>query len=164
MPFSLPDLCDAHGERLTVLEPVFQDFGARENFSGPIVTVKCFEDNSLVKQTLGEPGKGRVLVVDGGGSLHCALLGDMLAGMAAEGGWAGIVINGCVRDVEITRSIDIGIRALRAHPVRSEKRGEGQRDVPLWFAGALLHPGNMLYADANGIAIAEQDLGVDFVA
>lgn len=164
MPVSLPDLCDTHAEKLTVLEPVFHDFGARECFSGPVATVKCFEDNSVVKQTLGEPGEGRVLVVDGGGSLRCALLGDMLAALAAQNGWAGIVINGCVRDVEITRGIEIGIRALRAYPVRSEKRGEGQRDVPLWFAGAVVHPGNMLYADANGIAVAEEDLGVDFVS
>lgn len=164
MPLSLPDLCDAHDEKLSVLEPLFQDFGGRESFSGPVVTVKCFEDNSVVKATLAEPGEGRVLVVDGGGSLRCALLGDILAGMACDGGWSGIVINGCVRDVEITRGIDVGIRALRAHPVRSEKRGEGQRDVPLWFAGCNVNPGNMLYADANGMAIAGHDLDVDFVS
>lgn len=163
MPLSLPDLCDDHSAELVVLEPVFQNFGGRACFSGPIVTVKCFEDNSVVKATLAEPGDGRVLVIDGGGSLGCALLGDMLADMALKAGWKGIVINGCVRDVEITRNIDIGIRALQAHPVKSEKRGEGQRDVALWFAGANLHPGNMLYADDNGIAVAERDLGVDFV-
>lgn len=164
MPLSLPDLCDNHSDELSILEPIFQDFGGRNCFSGPIVTVKCFEDNSVVKETLGEPGNGRVLVVDGGGSLGCALLGDMLADMALRNGWSGIVVNGCVRDVEITRNIDIGIRALQAHPVKSEKRGEGHRDVALWFAGANLNPNNMLYADANGIAIAEEDLGVDFIA
>jgi regulator of ribonuclease activity A len=158
MPRSVPDLCDEFEDELDVLEPVFLDFGGREAFSGEIVTVKCFEDNSLVKETLAEPGAGRVLVVDGGGSLNCALLGDMLAAMAADNGWSGVVVNGCVRDVEITRDIDIGIRALAACPVRSEKRGEGHRDAAVWFAGAHIHAGHFLYADLNGIVIAQRAL------
>ncbi len=164
MPISLPDLCDDHADDLDVLEPVFRDFGGRARFSGPVATVKCFEDNTVVKASLAEPGQGRVLVVDGGGSMRCALLGDLLAAMGADNGWAGVVINGCVRDVEITRDIGIGIRALAAFPVRSDKRGEGQRDVPVWFAGTHVQPGYHLYADANGIAVASGDLGVDFGA
>jgi regulator of ribonuclease activity A len=162
MSLSLPDLCDQHSDQLEVLDPVFEDFGGRRKFHGPIVTVKCYEDNSVVKQTLAEPGEGRVLVVDGGGSNNCALLGDMLAAMAAENGWQGVLVNGCVRDVEILGGIDLGVRALHAHPVKSEKRGRGQRDVPVHFADAEFRPGQHLYADPNGIAVAPRDLGVDF--
>ena len=160
MNVSVPDLCDAYGDELDVLEPLFLDFGGRESFFGKIVTVKCFEDNSVVKQTLAEAGEGRVLVVDGGGSLRCALLGDMLAARGRDNGWSGVVVNGAVRDVEITRTIDIGVRALAAHPVRSDKRGEGQRDVSVWFAGNYIHAGHYLYADANGIVIAHRELDV----
>lgn len=159
---SVPDLCDDFSDQLVVLEPLFQDFGGRERFHGPVSTVKCFEDNSRVKEALGEAGEGRVLVVDGGGSLRHALLGDMLAAMGAENGWSGVLVYGCVRDVEITRDIDLGIRALAAHPMRSVRRNEGQRDVPLRFAGVTIHPGAVLYGDANGLVIAEQDLGVRF--
>lgn len=158
MTRSLPDLCDEFVDELDILEPVFQNFGGRDSFFGEIATVKCFEDNSMVKEALAEPGGGRVLVVDGGGSLNCALLGDQLATMAADNGWAGVVVNGCVRDVEVTRGIDIGLRALAACPVRSEKRGEGQRNAAVWFAGAQIHAGHWLYADLNGIAIAERAL------
>ncbi len=159
---SVPDLCDDFEDQLSVLEPLFQDFGGRDRFSGLVSTVKCHEDNSRVKEALAEPGEGRVLVVDGGGSLRHALLGDMLAGMGAENGWSGVIVYGCVRDVEITREISLGVRALAAHPVKSVKRGEGQRDVPVRFAGVTIRPGAVLYADANGMAIAERDLGVEF--
>lgn len=162
MSHSVPDLCDDFSDELDVLEPIFTDFGGRERFAGEVVTVKCFEDNTLVKAALGEPGEGRVLVVDGGGSLRCALLGDMLAAMGRDNGWSGVVVNGAVRDVEITRTIDLGVRALAAHPIRSEKRGEGQRDVSVWFAGNYIHSGHFLYADANGIVIAPRDLGINF--
>lgn len=164
MPLSVPDLCDEFPDDLDVLEPVFRDFGGHRRFCGEVVTVKCFEDNSVVKATLGEPGAGRVIVVDGGGSTRCALLGDLLAALGRDNGWAGLVINGCVRDVEITRDIGIGIKALAAFPVKSEKRGEGQRDAAVWFAGAYIHPGNFLYADENGVVVAPRDLGVDFPA
>ncbi|MBT8059531.1 MAG: ribonuclease E activity regulator RraA, partial [Gammaproteobacteria bacterium] len=107
-------------------------------------------------------GRGRVLVVDGGGSLRHALLGDLLAANAVENGWQGLLINGCVRDVEILETLDLGVKALNAHPVKTEKRGEGQRDVPVSFAGARIRPGDHLYADANGIVIAPRDLGVAF--
>lgn len=158
MSHSVPDLCDDFSDELKVLDPVFSNFGGRESFAGEVVTVKCFEDNSLVKAALGESGNGSVLVVDGGGSLRCALLGDMLAAMGRDNGWAGVVVYGAVRDVEITRSIDLGIRALAAHPVRSQKRGEGQRDVAVRFAGHEICTGQYLYADANGIIIAQRDL------
>ncbi|MEE4173764.1 MAG: ribonuclease E activity regulator RraA [Xanthomonadales bacterium] len=159
---SVPDLCDDFEDRLRVLEPLFRDFGGRERFSGPISTVKCHEDNSRVKEALAEAGEGRVLVVDGGGSLRHALLGDMLAAMGAENGWSGVVVYGCVRDVEITRTIELGLRAIAPHPVKSVKRGEGQRDVPVRFAGVTIQPGAVLYADANGLVIADEDLGVSF--
>ena len=162
MPVSVPDLCDDYIDQLTLLDPVFRDFGGRRRFSGPVSTVKCFEDNSRVKEALGEPGQGRVLVVDGGGSHRCALLGDMLAGMGADNGWAGIVVYGCVRDVEITAGIDLGIRALAPYPVKSNKRNEGQRDIPVQYPGGVVEPGQHLYADENGIVIAPTALPVEF--
>jgi len=162
MSMSVPDICDACADELQVLEPLFTAFGGQPKFRGTVVTVKCFEDNSLVKETLGTDGQGRVLVVDGGGSLHCALLGDMLAARGAERGWQGVLVNGCVRDVEILATLRIGVLALAAHPMRSVKRGKGQRDVPLHFAGADIRPGQQLYADQNGIVVAERDLDIEF--
>jgi regulator of ribonuclease activity A len=162
MSLSLPDICDQFIDEILVFDPVFRDFGARRKFSGEIVTVRCFEDNSLVGETVRTPGHGRVIVVDGGGSLRRALLGDLLAAAAVENGWQGLVINGAVRDVEILETIDLGIKALAACPVKTDKRGEGQLDVPLRFAGAQLEPGQYLYADANGIAVARNKLNADF--
>jgi regulator of ribonuclease activity A len=162
MALSVPDICDDHIDRLQVLDPVFRDLGGREKFCGEVVTVRCFEDNSVVKTTLSGDGSGKVLVVDGSGSMRCALLGDMLAAMARDNGWQGVVVNGCVRDVEILSTIDLGVRALNAHPVRSKKRGEGELNLPVRFAGVSFRPGQYLYADANGIVIAEKDLGVSF--
>jgi regulator of ribonuclease activity A len=162
MNLSLPDICDQFIDEILVFDPVFRDFGARRKFSGEIVTIRCFEDNSLVGEAVRTPGHGRVIVVDGGGSLRRALLGDLLAAVAVENGWQGLVINGAVRDVEILETIDLGIKALAACPVKTDKRGEGQRDVPLRFAGAQLEPGQFLYADANGIAVARNRLNADF--
>lgn len=162
MAVSVPDLCDDFSDELAVLAPGFRDFGARSRFCGEIVTVKCFEDNSLVRDLVGSEGRGRVIVVDGGGSMRRALLGDLLAAKAVENGWSGLVINGCVRDVEILRTLDLGVKALDANPVKTDKRGEGQVDVPVEFAGARIVPGRYLYADENGIAIALRDLAVDF--
>ena len=155
---SVPDICDEYIDRIEVAEPLFSDYGMRTQFSGTIVTVKCFEDNSLVKEQVGRDGRGQVLVVDGGGSMRCALLGDLLAGRAFENGWQGIVIYGCVRDVEILDTIDIGIKALAVFPVRSQKRGEGQLNVAVQFAGVHCAPGNSLYADRNGFVVAEEEL------
>ena len=152
-----PDLCDAYPE-VTVLEPMFANFGGVDSFYGPMRTVKCFEDNSMVKQAVAEPGGGAVLVVDAGGSSRCAMLGDMLADQAAKNGWAGVVMFGCVRDVDILATLPLGIQAMGSHPRKSEKRGEGQRDIAVTFAGATLLPGQWLYADNNGIIIAEKAL------
>ena len=156
-PVVTPDLCDANPD-VIVLEPMFANYGGVDSFYGPIRTVKCFEDNSMVKQAVAEPGDGAVLVVDAGGSHRCAMLGDMLAEQAAKNGWAGVVMYGCVRDVDILVTLPLGIQALGSHPRKSEKRGEGQRDIPITFAGATLHTGQWLYADNNGIIIAEKPL------
>ena len=158
MAFSTPDICDDFLAGLQVLEPLFSEYGDSEQFSGEVVTIKCFEDNALLKQTLGTDGTGKVMVVDGGGSLRRALLGDMLAAMAADNGWQGVLINGCVRDVEILKTIRLGVRALNCHPVRSDKRNEGQLNVPVTFAGTDIKPGQYLYADENGIVVANSRL------
>lgn len=158
MSFTTPDICDDFSDDIQVLEPLFTEYGGSGKFSGEIITIKCFEDNALVKQTLGTDGRGKVMVVDGGGSLRCALLGDMLAAMAAQNGWQGVIINGCVRDVEILKSIDLGVRALNCYPLRSEKRNEGQLNIPVHFAGVSFKPGQHLYADENGIIVANKRL------
>ncbi|MCJ8285896.1 ribonuclease E activity regulator RraA [Halomonas sp.] len=155
-----PDICDAYPE-VAVCDPIFVNYGGQEAFFGPVKTVKCFEDNSLVKQAVAEPGDGAVLVVDAGGSTRCAMLGDMLAEQAAGNGWAGVIMYGCVRDVDILAETDLGIQALGAHPRKSEKRGEGQRDVPIAFAGVDFAPGQWVYADNNGILVAESRLELD---
>jgi regulator of ribonuclease activity A len=159
--FSTCDLCDAHKGGLAaqgagairVLPPVFRSFGARQRFAGPVSTVKCFEDNSLVKAAVESPGAGRVLVVDGGGSLRRALVGGNLAAAAARNGWAGLVVDGCVRDVAELAQCDIGIRALAALPLPTDKRGEGQRDLAVQIQGVWIQPGDRLYADADGIVV-----------
>jgi regulator of ribonuclease activity A len=162
MTHSLPDICDQFIDEISVFEPVFRDFGGKRRFCGEIVTIKCFEDNSLLAETVRQPGQGQVIVVDGGGSLRRALLGDLLAAAAVENGWEGLVVNGCVRDVEILATLDLGVKALAPCPVRTDKRGEGQRDVPLRFAGVQMEPGHYLYADANGVIVAKQKLDIDF--
>lgn len=162
MTYSVPDICDDFIDDLSVLEPLFSDYGGKHKFSGEVVTIKCFEDNSLVRDAVRTPGQGRVLVVDGGGSLRHALLGDLLAAAAAENGWQGLLINGCVRDVEILETIDLGVKALNRHPVKTDKRGEGQFDVAVSFAGATIRPGNYLYSDTNGVVVATRDLQLDF--
>ena len=160
--YSVPDICDEFMEEISVLEPLFSDFGGKHRFSGEIATIKCFEDNSLVRDAVRSQGRGRVLVVDGGGSLRRALLGDMLAASAAENGWQGLLINGCVRDVEILKTIDLGVKALNSHPAKTDKRGEGQPGVDITFAGATIRSGNYLYADVNGIVVAGRNLGIEF--
>jgi regulator of ribonuclease activity A len=152
------DLYDDHGDALQVVAPLFRDFGGRHRFHGPVTTLKVFEDNSLVREALGEPGGGRVLVVDGGGSLRCALLGDNLARMAAANGWAGVVVHGCVRDTVEIGKLPLGVRALAAHPAKSVKRGEGQRDLEVDFAGTRFVPGAWLYADEDGMVVAAGEL------
>lgn len=156
------DLCDAHKNEITggfrVLPPVFRDFGAVPRFCGKVVTVKCHEDNSLVKAAVDSPGEGRVLVVDGGGSLRRALLGGNLGAAAARNGWAGVVIDGCVRDVAELAACITGIRALASMPLPTEKRNEGQRDVAVQIQGVSVRPGDWLYADEDGIVVADRPL------
>ncbi len=155
--FSTCDLCDTHKAAsdgaFRVLPPVFRDFGKRSRFAGLVSTVKCFEDNSAVKAALESPGHGRVLVVDGGASLRRALVGGNIGASAARNGWAGVVVNGCVRDVAELAECDVGIRALAVIPLPTERRNEGQRDVPVLIDGVWVRPGDWLVADADGIVI-----------
>ena len=156
------DLCDrfkgdTSGD-FRVLPPVFREFGGRAAFSGTAVTVKCFEDNTLVKAAVDSPGNGRVLVVDGGASLRRALVGGNLAASAARNGWAGIVVNGCVRDVAELNAAQVGIRALGLVPLPTQKRGTGQSGVAVQVQGVWVRPGDWLYADADGIVVSAQAL------
>ena len=161
-PLATCDLCDAHkGDdpaRFRVLPMVFRSFGARAAFHGPVVTVKCFEDNSQVKAAVESPGEGRVLVVDGGRSLRRALLGGNLGAAAARNGWAGIVVNGCVRDVAELNAAQVGIRALGLVPLPTQKRGTGQSGVAVQVQGVWVRPGDWLYADADGIVVSSHSL------
>jgi regulator of ribonuclease activity A len=137
---------------------MLSNFGGREQFCGQIVTVKCFEDNSVVKQLVGTPGDNRVIVVDAGGSLRRACLGDMLAEQAASNGWSGLVIYGCIRDVDQIMATDIGVQALGVHPMKTEKKGAGELDIPVTFGGVTFNPGEYLYADNNGIIVSAEPL------
>lgn len=157
MDWTTPDLCDTHLD-VQVAEPLYRGFGGRVAFHGAIVTVRCHEDNSRVRELAGTPGQGRVMVVDGGGSLRRALLGDQIAANAARNGWAGFLIHGAVRDVEVLAQLDLGVQALAAHPMKTEKRGLGEVDVPVTFAGVDFHPGHWLYADANGVIVSVRKL------
>lgn len=148
------DLCDAHPD-LQVCAPLFHDFGGAAAFHGPIATLKVFEDNALVRATLERPGEGRVLVVDGGGSLRCALVGGQLGQLALRHGWAGLLVNGCVRDRAELAALALGVKALAAHPRRSEKGlHSGQADRVVEFAGVRFAPGDWLYADRDGVVVA----------
>ena len=161
MDLSTCDLCDRYPDLVRVADPLFRDFGGRHAFGGRIVTIKCHEDNSLVRDLVAEPGQGCVLVVDGGGSLRRSLLGDQLAARAVDSGWEGIVVFGAVRDVEAIAHMNIGVKALAAIPLKTDKRGIGDRDVAVRFAGLDFVPGEYLYADANGIIVAAQALAAD---
>jgi len=158
IPKGTADLCDEHGDAVQVCEPVFHAFGGRRAFSGPVSTVRCFEDNSRVKEAVGAPGEGRVLVVDGGGSRRRALLGDMLGESAVRNGWVGVIIHGCIRDSAALGQMNLGIRALGTMPLRSEKRDEGERDVPVRFAGVTFRPGDFVYVDEDGIVLSHGPL------
>ncbi|MFK7607099.1 MULTISPECIES: ribonuclease E activity regulator RraA [unclassified Pseudomonas] len=156
--YCTPDLCDAYPELVQVLEPMFSNLGGRDSFGGEIVTVKCFEDNSLVKEQAELNGAGKVLVVDGGGSLRRALLGDMIAEKAAKNGWEGMVIYGCIRDVDVIAQTDLGVQALASHPMKTDKRGIGDLNVVVTFAGVSFRPGEFIYADNNGIIVSPSAL------
>ena len=153
------DLYDAYGDALQVAAPVFRHFGRRRAFAGPIATVKVFEDNTLVRANLEAAGRGCVLVVDGGGSMRCALVGDRLAQLAIDNQWAGIIVNGCIRDSKEIDGMDVGIKALATNPAKSDKRGVGRENVTVKFAGVTFTPGHYVYADADGIVVSEKDLG-----
>ncbi len=156
--FATCDLCDAHKSddsgAFRVLPPVFREFGAKPRFAGQVVTVKCFEDNTPVKRALEGPGEGRVLVVDGGGSLRRALVGGNIGAAAARNGWAGVVIDGCVRDVAELRVCEVGIRALAPMPLPTERKADGQTGVVVQVQGVWVRPGDWLYADEDGIVVS----------
>ena len=158
MRFATADLCDAFAPVVHLAAPIFRDYGGLNRFSGAIETVRVSEDNALVEQALEAAGLGRVLVVDGGGSLRCALVGGRLAGLAHTNGWAGVIINGCVRDSAEIREIPVGVRAINSSPMRSGKTGAGQRGGTVTFAGVTFSPGHFLYADEDGIVVAEHNL------
>lgn len=164
MRIPLPDLCDAFPDEVRVAEPVFRSYGGYDAFHGEITTIKCFEDNSLVAEKLAGSGSGsgsgngRVLVVDAGGSLRCGMLGDNLAQAAVDHGWSGVVVYGCIRDVDQIKQLPLGVQALAAHPMKSVKRGTGQCDQALSFAGITVMPGEYLYADHNGLLVAAAPL------
>ncbi len=146
------DICDANADA-AALELSLRSFGAVFVFDGPAATLALFEDNSLVGEVLREPGHGRVLVVEGGGSMRRALVGDNLAQRAVDHGWAGIVVCGCIRDAQQIADIDIGIKALGTHPRKTEKRGEGRRDLPVRIGGVTIRPGDHIYADLDGVVV-----------
>ncbi|NTV62993.1 MAG: ribonuclease E activity regulator RraA [Oscillochloris sp.] len=157
MEWTTTDLCDAHDD-VQVADPQLRHFGGNQRFTGQVTTLKLYEDNTLVRSVLEEPGAGRVLVVDGGGSLRCALVGGQIGALAARNGWAGVVVFGCVRDSAELAGQPVGMMALATHPRRSIKRGEGQRDLPVCFLGVRFHPGQQLYADDDGLIVAEAPL------
>lgn len=158
MSFKTADLCDRHEGHVRVVAPLFRAYGGALSFHGRIATVKVFEDNVLVRSALAAEGGGRVLVVDGGGSLRCALVGDQLAALGQANGWAGIVVWGCIRDSQAIAAMPIGVRALGTHPLRSVKQGAGYSDIPVSFGGVTFVPGHHLYADEDGIVVAESAL------
>ena len=155
---STADLCDKFEAQVRVVEEQFMDAGGMLAFSGEIETVQTFEDNSRVRECVMRDGTGKVLVVDGGGSMRRALLGDMLAEAAVKNGWQGIIINGCIRDSEAIGELPLGVKALGTHPLKTEKRGLGDHNVEVRFGGVTFVPGQFLYADGDGIIVAEQRL------
>jgi regulator of ribonuclease activity A len=158
MDFATADLIDDFGDELRSCETQFRQYGGRAVFAGPVATVRCLRDNGLVKKLLGTAGDGRVLVVDGGGSLASALMGDLIGAAAWRNGWTGVVINGAVRDAATLRALDLGIKALGSNPRKSAKDAAGEVDVPVTFGGVEFRPGDWLYSDEDGIVVAERDL------
>jgi regulator of ribonuclease activity A len=152
------DLCDRHWAELQIAEPIFRDYGGQISFAGPIATVQAYEDNVLIRAILETPGNGRVLVMDGGASLRRALIGGIIAELAHKNGWAGLVINGCIRDIGELSRVPIGIKALNVIPLRPLKQGTGQRDIVLNFAGVKFRPGDWLCADEDGIIVSAKEL------
>ena len=158
LTFSTADLYDQYESEVQVALPGFNDYGGRKRFSGPVSTTRVFEDNSLVRSALEEKGEGRVLVVDGGESMRCALVGDRLAQLALDNGWSGIIVSGCIRDAAVIAGIDIGIKALGTNPRKSVKKNSGERDVQVSFFGVTINPGDYVYADEDGILVSTGSL------
>jgi len=155
-----PDLCDEYPELIQVVEPMFNNYGGRESFGGEIVTLKAFEDNSKVRELVATDGKGKVMVVDGGGSLRRAMLGDMLAEKAAKNGWEGIIIYGCIRDVDVIMETELGVQALATNPLKTDKKGLGELNVEVKFGGVVFVPGQYVYADNNGVIVSPEPLSM----
>ncbi len=158
MSLKTTDLSDLHPKKVQAAESLFRDFGGRKMFHGEIVTLKIFEDNSFVRKVLEQNGEGKVLVVDGGGSLRCALLGDQLGELAVKNKWNGVLVFGCVRDSKALSQLDLGIKALNTHPLKTEKRNEGQENITVRFAGVAFVPGNFVYADEDGVLVTPDRL------
>jgi regulator of ribonuclease activity A len=156
--FLTADLFDAHGDRLRVCQVQFREFGGTRRFHGPVRTIRTFEDNALIKRTLSEPGQGAVLVIDGGASLRCALIGDVIAGLADRNGWAGLVVYGAVRDTAALGKLGLGIKALGSNPRKSGKSGAGELDGAINFGGIDLRAGDWLYSDEDGIVVSDNAL------
>jgi len=161
MTFKTADLYDEYGDDLKVASSIFRDYGGKKIFHGSISTVKAFEDNSLVRTALEESGNGRVLIIDGGESLRCAMVGDMLAKLGMENGWSGIIVFGCIRDAEVISTINIGIKALNTNPRKSLKQGLGERDVPILFAGVTFNVGEYVYADTDGVIVSKKKINLN---
>lgn len=156
--FLTVDLVDAHQDRVRSCEVQFRQFGGRRSFSGPIRTIRTLEDNALIREVLSTPGKGAVLVVDGGGSLRVALVGDMIAALGVDNAWSGLVIFGAIRDVGPLGTLPIGIKALGSNPMKSAKNRIGEIDVPVRFGGVVFNPGEMLYSDEDGVLVSATPL------
>jgi len=157
MTLSTADLYDEHGENLQVCDTQFTQYGGRRAFAGPITTVRCFQDNALLRSILSTPGSGGVLVVDGAGSVRTALSGDLVAQLAVDNGWAGLVINGAVRDSDLLARMDLGVKALGTIPRKSGKTGAGERDVDITFGGATFRAGDYLWSDNDGVVALSVD-------
>jgi regulator of ribonuclease activity A len=158
MDYNTSTLCDVFADSVDVVEPMFVSFGGRASYGGEITTIKCFEDKGVILKTLEQPGLGKILLIDGGGSMRRACLGDMLAEKASVNGWSGLIIYGCIRDVDQIMQTDIGVQALGVHPMKTEKKGLAEIDVALTFAGVCFRPGDYCYADNNGIIVSSTAL------
>lgn len=158
MSFATTDLSDKYTHAVQVAEPIFRDYGGKIEFYGPVKTLKLFEDNTLVRASLEQPGKGQVLVVDGGGSMRCALVGDQLGELAVKNGWAGIVVYGCIRDSAVIATQQVGVKAMATHPRKSLKKGVGEENLTVRFAGVTINPGAWIYCDADGVLVCSEEL------
>jgi regulator of ribonuclease activity A len=161
MELKTTDLSDKHPDAVQAAEPIgFKDYGGVRLFNGRIHTIKCHEDNSLVRKALEQDGSGKVLIVDGGGSMRCALLGDMLGELAVKNNWRGVIVYGCIRDSAAMALLPVGVKALNTHPLKSNKRNEGQENIPVHFAGVSFTPGDFVYCDEDGILVSKQELSL----